>query len=731
MVQHTSAEQLSQSPSTTIRLNIEGMTCASCAQRVETAIQRLPGVRRASVNLATEQAIVDFAAQVTPDSVVLAVERSGYNASVAQADRPRVAGRRSSVPWLLFTSAVLTTPLVAPMVLAPFGVNAMLPGWVQLALATAVQIVVGWRFYRGAFKALRAVSPNMDVLVAIGTTAAWGLSAYMLATGAEHLYFESSASILTLVLLGKWMEERAKRSTTAAIRALMDLRPDTATLVRDGVEQRVPVAEVAAGDVVLVRPGESIPVDGVIVEGGSAVDESMLTGESLPIDKVVGDQVTGGTMNQAGRLLVQTVAVGSDAALARIVRVVEEAQGSKAPVQAVVDRVSAVFVPVVLGIAAASMVGWWAVTGDAIQASIVAVSVLVIACPCALGLATPAALMVGTGAAARAGILVADAAALERARDVSVVVFDKTGTLTVGRPSVVACRAEVGDEADVLRLAAAVQAGSEHPVAAAVMEAARTRGLDIAPATGFRALVGRGASAIVAGRRVVVGSRRLVRESGMLDQDHPADAWAIAQEEAGATVVWLATANTLHGAIAVADTPRDGAKRAVAKLRELGVRAIMLTGDNRRTAAHIAAALGINEVIAEVLPADKAAQVSRLQSSGERVAMVGDGVNDAPALATADVGIAMGSGADIAKETAGITLMRAEPALVADTIRVARATSRKIRQNLFWAFLYNTIGIPLAMLGLLTPIVAGGAMALSSVSVVVSALLLRRWRAQS
>ncbi|PKN58088.1 MAG: copper-translocating P-type ATPase [Deltaproteobacteria bacterium HGW-Deltaproteobacteria-14] len=663
------------------------------------------------------------------------------NVKINNVAYPAVAKGDLVISWahrdrlLLIGAAALTLPLLAPMVLGLLGVEAMLNGWVQLALATPVQVVAGARFYRGGWAALRAGSGNMDVLVALGTSAAFGLSLATLITDpTQHLWFEASAAVITLVLLGKHLESRAKRKTTDAIRALMALRPDTARVLRAGEEVEVPADAVRRGEVVVVRPGERLPVDGTVTRGASQVDESLLTGESMPVTKAVGDPVTGGAINGDGLLHVRATNVGSESLLARVVALVEGAQATKAPVQRLVDRVAAVFVPIVVGIALLTFFGWLVAGAPAQAALINAVSVLVIACPCALGLATPTALMVGTGVAARAGILIRDAEALERAHAVSVVVFDKTGTLTEGRPQVGAVvPAAGGDEAELLALADAVQAGSEHPLGRAIVEAAAARGIARREATAFRASPGRGVTAAVGERTVFVGSRRYMDQLGV---DRAAlEARAVDLEGAGETAVWVAARTgedpgetSLVGLIGIGDRPRATAREAVAGLKARGVTVVMLTGDNARTAQVVADAVGVDRVVAEVLPADKAREVARLREAGGVVAMVGDGVNDAPALAAADVGFAMATGTDVAMETAGVTLMRAEPTLVADAIAVSRATVRKIRQNLFWAFIYNVIGIPLAAAGLLSPVVAGAAMAASSVSVVTNALLLKRWR---
>ncbi len=720
-------------PVQTARLKVGGMTCATCAQRIEKVLSRLPGVASAQVNLATEVATVAYTPGVVePAGLVAAIEGAGYTAAPAPTDaaareaaeREEAAHTRREVA-LVAGAAALTIPLLVPMIAHPLGFHWMPPGWVQLLLATPVQFVAGARFYRGAWGALRSGTANMDVLVALGTTAAYALSIGMLFTGG-HLYFESGAAVITLVLLGKMLEARAKRSTTRAIRALMELRPETARVLRDGHEVEVPAEAVGRGQIVVVRPGERMPVDGTIVRGSSQLDESLVTGESLPVSRGEGDPVVGGSINGDGLLHVEATAVGAESTLSRIVALVQDAQATKAPIQRTVDRVSAVFVPVVMGIAALTAVGWLVAGAPWVEAVVASVSVLVIACPCALGLATPTALMVGTGAAAHAGILIKDAVALERAHAVRVVVFDKTGTLTEGRPEARAVLTVGGDEDALLARAAAAQQGSEHPLAGAVLRAAKTRGLALPPADGFRAIPGRGLEVTVDGRPLVVGSRRLMNERGV--DLGPLAERAAALEAEGATVMWIAADGALAGAIAVGDRVRPGAKEAIARLVRAGIEPVLLTGDNAATAAVVARELGIGRVLAEVLPDEKARHVAALRAEGRVVAMVGDGVNDAPALAAADVGFAMPTGTDVAKHTAGVTLMRPDPALVADAVTVSRATTRKIRQNLFWAFIYNVIGIPLAAAGVLTPVLAGAAMAFSSVSVVTNALLLRRWK---
>jgi len=728
-----------------VALQVEGMTCASCAARVEKALLKVPGVLSASVNLATERATVQALPIASVSVLKAAVEKAGYGATDVQNASPQAA---KELPdwWPVALGAALTLPLLAPMLLRLIGIDWMLGPWVQAALATPVQFGLGWRFYRAGWKAVRAGAGNMDLLVALGTSAAYGLSVYLLFKhvdhGAPHLYFEASAAVITLVRLGKWLEGRAKRQTTDAIRALNALRPATARVRRGGEEIEIAIDQVVLGDQVLVRPGERIAVDGEVAEGRSHVDESLITGESLPVAKAVGDKVTGGAINAEGALTVRTLAVGAETTLARIIRMVESAQAAKAPIQRVVDRVSAVFVPVVLAIALVTLVGWVVAMGDWEQAVINAVAVLVIACPCALGLATPTAIMAGTGIAAQHGILIKDAEALEVAHAVTTVAFDKTGTLTEGRPSLVAVLPAAGGTRDtVLSLSAALQQTSEHPLARAVMDKARAELRVVPQALDSRALPGRGVEGVVNGRTLVLGSSRMLCEFGVDRGALAADAERL--EAAGRTVSWLMQKEVqkegrkdlerteLLGLLAFGDAVKASARDAVARLHELGIATVMLTGDNQGSADAVARELGITEVRAEVLPGDKAAVVQALRAAGHVVAMVGDGINDAPALAAADVGIAMSTGTDVAMAAAGITLMRGDPRLVADSLDVSRRTYATIKRGLFWAFAYNVVGIPLAALGLLNPVIAGAAMAFSSVSVVGNALWLRRWRAST
>ncbi|WP_416269077.1 heavy metal translocating P-type ATPase (plasmid) [Burkholderia cepacia] len=745
-----------------LELDIDGMTCASCVGRVEKALAAVPGVARVSVNLATERASVHGAGALDAATLIAAVTTAGYRASLADASSagatagadmqpasaaqdPETRKRLEAIRErdLVIWSAVLSAPLVAPMLVAPFGIHLMPSGWVQLVLASIVQFGFGARFYRAAWHAVKARTGNMDLLVALGTSAAYGLSLWMLLRGtghSGHLYFEASAVIVTLVRFGKWLESRAKRQTTDAIRALNALRPDRARVVEHGVERDVPLAQVRVGTRVSIRPGERVPVDGRILSGRSHVDESLITGESLPVPKDDGDPVTAGSINGEGALVVETTAIGAETTLARIIRLVESAQAEKAPIQRLVDRVSEVFVPAILGIAVLTLAGWLIAGAGTETAILNAVAVLVIACPCALGLATPAAIMAGTGVAARRGVLIKDAQALELAQRTTVIAFDKTGTLTEGKPSVTAFEAVGVPHDEALALAAAVQRQSDHPLARAVVAAhdadVAARGSAVPPASAAdaRAVAGRGVEARVGGQLLALGSTRWRDELGLAVP--PAlDARAAELERAGNTISWLMRADApraLLALIAFGDTVKPGARDAIAALSARGVASVLVTGDNRGSAAAVAASLGIGEVHAQVLPDDKARVVAELKRThGGIVAMVGDGINDAPALAAADVGIAMATGTDVAMHTASITLMRGDPALVADAIDISRRTYRKIQQNLFWAFVYNLVGVPLAALGWLNPVIAGAAMAFSSVSVVTNALLLRRWKGRA
>lgn len=772
---------------TQVTLNVDGMTCASCVGRVERALKAVPGIEEASVNLATQQALITGKRTAQgPDAwtsaAVAAVIRAGYEASVVTPEAPAAPRKNHDPGWKVAVAAALSLPLVVPMLTAPLGWDWMWPAWVQCALATPVQFWLGWRFYKAGAAALRAREGNMDLLVALGTSAAWGLSMVLwwrastepsaqAAGHPHHLYFESAAMVITLVMFGKWLEARAKQQTLSALESLRSLRPEVARVRRDGLELELALSRVRVGDEVVIRPGERIPTDGVIVEGRTHVDESLLTGESLPVAKETGARVVGGALNAEGLIVVATTAVGAETQLARIVRLVETAQAKKAPIQQLVDRVSAVFVPTIVAVALLTWVGWGLWSHDWAMATLHAVSVLVIACPCALGLATPATLMVGTGLAAQRGILVREAQALETLRTVRTVAFDKTGTLTEGRPQLLLCRSQQGTEADDLRVlqwAAALQAGSEHPLARAVTAAAASQVTHVPPARDVQAVPGRGVEGCVDSERVRLCSSRWLQElqDSAVAIAPPSESLQRAAEAArqeGCSLAWMVagqkpgtpgtpgTAGTpeqagsggsgvsqghlrVEGLLTFGDTVKPSARAGVAALRALGVRCVMISGDHAQAAQVMARRVGIDEVHAEVLPADKAQVVLDLKQSmpaGQHVAMVGDGVNDAPALAAADVGLAMAGdegGTDVAMETAGLTLMRGDVGLVAEALALSEAVHAKLRQNLFWAFVYNVVGVPLAALGHLSPMVAGAAMALSSVSVVSNALLLKRWR---
>jgi Cu+-exporting ATPase len=723
-----------------IDIGIGGMTCASCVARVEKALKKVPGVESATVNLATESARITVqSAEVTDARLRRAIRDAGYEPltpqAVESAEQASAWSGFAPVAWGLLLSA----PLVLPMLGDLWGQHWMLPAWVQFALATPVQFILGARFYKAGWHALKALTGNMDLLVSLGTTAGWLLSVWLWLNAHEghapHLYFEGSAVVITLVLLGKWLEARAKRQTTEAIRALHALRPDKAHWISDEGEVDVPVAEILVGDLVAVRPGERFPLDGELIEGQTQVDESMLTGEPLPVNKSMGAQLTGGSINGDGRVLMRVTAVGHETVLSHIIRLVEDAQAAKAPIQRLVDKVAEIFVPVVLVVALLTLAVWMLMGASFESALIHAVAVLVIACPCALGLATPVAIMAGTGVAAKHGILIKDAQALEMAHRVQTVAFDKTGTLTVGQPRLIAHLPAPGmDAALALGWAASVQSGSEHPLARAVLNAAQAQGLATIAPQELAAVPGRGVQAQFEGRQLLLGSLRWLQQEGM-----DANLWADdvkALHAQGATLSALAERGPggVQGVLLMAfgDEPKVGALEALAALRSRGLKLVMISGDNQAAAEAMARRLGLRpedgEVLADVLPSDKAAQVQKLREGGRIVAMVGDGVNDAPALAAADVGLAMGNGTDVAMHAAGITLMRGDVALVGDALDISARTVAKIRQNLFWAFAYNVAGIPLAAMGYLNPVIAGGAMALSSVSVMSNALLLKRWK---
>lgn len=726
-------------PTKTWTLQVKEMSCASCVGRVEKTFLAVPGVLSASVNLATEKAQITALAGLELLSLLAAAKKAGYPAQLVDDQSTRAPQQQAglSQAWSVIIAIALSLPLMAPMLLAIVGIQWSIPAWVQFALATPVQFWLGARFYKAGWKALIAGSGNMDLLVAIGTSSAYGLSVYLMfwqtehvAHGMQHLYFESSAVVISLVLLGKWMEAKAKHQTLEALRALESLRATMALVRRDGLEVEVPVSEVRVGDIVVIRPGDRVPVDGEIVEGVSHLDESLLTGESLPVSKHAGDAVIGGSVNADGLLLVIARSVGGATMLSQIIKLVEDAQAVKAPIQALVDRISAVFVPIVLGISLLTLLLWAWITGDWQAALLNAVAVQVIACPCALGLATPTAIMVGTGVAAKFGILIKDAQALEITHSLSAIAFDKTGTLTEGKPHLTAALSHTYSEQQLLEWAAAVQQYSDHPLAHAVLQRAQQLGLHLHAVADAKASPGRGVQAQLNDQILYLGNLRWMQELGV-----DVSAYELAareQQQVGRTVSYLAVSAKvglqLVGLLSFGDQVKVSAADAVRRLHALGVQSIMLSGDNYGSANAVAAVLGISDVRAEILPADKANIVRDLQRSGLRVGMVGDGINDAPALAAADVGIAMSTGTDVAMHTAGITLMRGDPLLLADAISISQRTYRKIRQNLGWAFIYNIVGIPLAAFGFLNPMLAGAAMALSSVSVVSNALLLRNWK---
>jgi Cu+-exporting ATPase len=718
-------------PEQRVELSLEGMTCAACAARIDKALNALPGVT-ANVNFAAEKASVRF----RPGAVMVAdliktVEKAGYGAreltgedrEPARQEKLRAYQREFRLFWI---AALLTLPLLAQMGgMATGDHTEWLPRWLQLVLATPVQFAIGKRFYVGAWHALRGGGANMDVLVALGTTMAWLLSAVVTVFGLheQHVYFEAGAAVITLVLLGKLLEARAKSKTSAAVEALIKLQPRTARVERDGQVVDIPIEQIRAGEVCIVRAGERIPVDGKVIEGGSSVDEAMLTGESMPRRKEPGSKVYAATQNIEGMLKLRATGIGNETQLAHIIRLVEEAQGSKAPIQRLADVISGIFVPVVLVIALATFGLWWWLGGDFTAALINAVAVLVIACPCALGLATPTAIMVGTGRGAQAGILVRDARALEQAEKITTLIVDKTGTLTEGKPTVTDLAPAPGEsEASLLATAAALEQGSQHPLALAILE--RASGIALPTVSDFASLAGKGVSAMIDDERFHLGSLGFLRAASVPVND--ADARALLDQ--GKTVVGVGSAQRFLGLIAIADRIRPDSPAAVRRLQDMGVEVVMLTGDNPQTARAIAHQAGIDRFVAEVLPQDKAQEVAKHKAEGRFVGMAGDGINDAPALSAADVGFAIGSGSDIAIEAADVTLMRNSLNSVADAISLSRATLSKIRQNLFFAFIYNVLGIPLAALGMLNPVIAGAAMAMSSVSVVSNALLLKRWK---
>ncbi|SCW51510.1 Cu+-exporting ATPase [Paenibacillus tianmuensis] len=738
-------EQQQQPDQQQASLAITGMTCAACANRIEKGLNKLPGVGKATVNFALETAHVEYSGQaVSVEEMIRKVEQLGYKAGLKEERKDDGDHRQKEIAahrTKLIFSAILSFPLLWAMV-SHFSFtswiylpDALMNPWVQLALATPVQFIIGLPFYTGAYKALRNKSANMDVLVALGTSAAYFYSLYLTlewaaagspSHGMPSMYYETSAVLITLIVMGKWFEALAKGRSSEAIKKLMGLQAKMALVVRDGVELSVPVEEVLAGDVVLVKPGEKIPVDGIVLDGMSAVDESMLTGESIPVEKKPGDAVIGATVNRNGSLRVKATKVGKETALAQIIRVVEDAQGSKAPIQRVADRISGIFVPIVVGIAVLTFLIWYfaVVPGEFANALEKAIAVLVIACPCALGLATPTSIMAGSGRAAEFGILFKGGEHLESMHRIDTIVLDKTGTVTKGKPELTDVSIEAADEATVLRLVAAAEKQSEHPLAEAIVEGIRSKGIPFSEAERFEAIPGYGIAAVVEGREVLVGTRKLLRREGI--EFAQAEGAMERMESEGKTAMLIAVDRQYAGMVAVADAVKETSQEAIARLKQEGIEVIMITGDNRRTAEAIARQVGIDRVLAEVLPEGKAAEVKKLQAEGRKVAMVGDGINDAPALATADVGIAVGTGTDIAIEAADVTLMQGDLIRLPDAAAMSRKTMANIKQNLFWALAYNTLGIPIAALGFLAPWVAGAAMALSSVSVVLNALRLQK-----
>ncbi len=732
-------------------LAVSGMTCATCALRIEKGLKNVAGVNLASVNLATEKATVEYDPKLVEEGQFEKLIRDlGYDAiqepsqdldtqaAVDCTDREKELRQREArkLRVSFIVSASLSVPLLVAMFAGLFNIEALMflhNPVVQLALATPVQFVIGYRFYKHAYKSLRSGSPSMDVLVALGTSAAYLYSIYngflrSLPVGqSPALYFEASAIIITLVLLGKLLEAVAKGRTSEAIKRLIGLQPKTARVLRSGEEVDIPIAEVQVGEVVLVRPGEKIPVDGEIINGSSAVDESMITGESIPAEKAAGDPVIGATINTFGAFSFKASKVGKDTVLAQIIRVVEEAQGSKPPIQRLADRVAGIFVPVVLGVAVITFLIWLLAAGNLTMGLISAVAVLVIACPCAMGLATPTAIMVGTGKGAENGILIRSGESLELAYKLNAVVLDKTGTITRGKPSVTDVVSLNGwSRADLLRVAGAAEKNSEHPLGIAVFEAARSELKGIEESTEFQTTPGKGVQAVVEGRAVLIGTRSYLREHNVSIE--AVEDQVSELEAAGKTVMLLSVDGTAQGLLAVADRVKDSSRRAIQVLKEMGLQVYMITGDNRRTAEAIGWEVGVADIMADVLPERKAQAVEEIRKQGKIVAMVGDGINDAPALVTADIGMAMGTGTDIAMESADITLMNGDLMSVPIAIQLSQRTMRKIKQNLFWAFFYNIVGIPIAALGMLNPIIAGAAMAFSSVSVVSNSVSLRRFK---
>jgi len=720
-------------PLTKKTLLIEGMTCAACSARIEKVLNKIDGVTRANVNLSTNKAIVEFPSGLIDDNALIkAVEKAGYKAEVEverDLDREKELREKEikSLKTSFIISAILSIPLFSAMFFHMAGnMNILTNGYFQLLLATPVQFIIGYRFYKGAYHSLRGGGANMDVLVSMGTSAAYFYSLYNLIRGVHEYYFEASAVVITLVLLGKTFEAIAKGKTSEAIKKLMGLQPKTARVIKDGIEVDTPIEKLEIGDIILVRPGEKVPVDGIIVEGNSSLDESMITGESIPVDKSVDDTVIGATINKFGSFKFKATKIGKDTVLSQIIKLVEDAQGSKAPVQRLADKISGIFVPIVVGIAFLTFLGHYFVGGSFNSGLINAVAVLVIACPCALGLATPTAIMVGTGKGAENGILIKSGEHLERAHKMDTIIFDKTGTITKGEPEVTDIISFNGyEDAEILRLAASVEKASEHPLGESIVKKSGEESIELITINSFEAIPGMGLKASIEGKEVLIGNRKLMVKNDIIIGDKENDLSRL--EEGGKTAMLISIDGNISGIIAVADKIKETSLEAINKLQDMGLDVYMITGDNERTAKAIAKQIGITHVLADVLPENKASKVDELKAQGKHVGMVGDGINDAPALASADVGFAIGTGTDVAMEAADITLMRGDLNGVVTAIRLSHRTMRTIKQNLFWAFFYNSIGIPFAALGFLNPMVAGAAMAFSSVSVVSNSLRLKRF----
>ncbi len=724
-----------------IELKISGMSCAACSAKIERKLGKTEGVIKASVNLATEKANIQYdPSKIKASDIIKIIEFLGYKAKKAQemaADREKEQREKEikRLRFELIASAILSSPLILAMVamLLHIDIAFLHNEYFQLAVATPVQFVIGFRFYRNAFHALKAKSANMDVLISLGTSAAYFFSiynAFFVPHGEgmmKELYFEAAAVIITLILLGKYLEAVAKGKTSEAIKKLMGLQAKTARVIRNGVEEDVSIEDVVVGDIVVVRPGEKVPCDGKVLEGNSSVDESMLTGESLPVEKKVGDIVIGATINKFGTFKFEASKVGKDTALSQIIKMVEDAQGSKAPIQKIADRVSGIFVPAVVGIAVLTFLIWYLVVDDFTSAMISAVSVLVIACPCALGLATPTAIMVGTGKGAENGILIKGGEHLETAYKLNSIVLDKTGTITKGEPEVtdVVILGSISKD-EIMKLSAISEKSSEHPLGVAIYEKGKSVYGNLSDPDRFEAIPGRGIKSVIGNNEIYIGTRKLMAQIGLDTTD--IEATIAKLEDEGKTAMIMSVNNKIEAIIAVADTVKEHSKEAIEELQKMGIEVYMITGDNKRTADAIAKQVGIKNVLAEVLPENKAEEVEKLKRQGKVVGMVGDGINDAPALATADIGMAIGTGTDVAIEAADITLMRGDLRSIPTAIRLSKKTMSKIKQNLFWAFIYNIVGIPFAALGYLSPVLAGGAMAFSSVSVVTNSLSLKRFK---